>query len=211
MKLSKVSILAAMSFAISGLALLPASADPVTVVDSGATLAARAPDAGPDPCPGGGCRGGGLMKSLSDDQLEKMNTLKLGFTSEISPKYAELKTLKDQFRDAVTKPDTSKADLLALQSKINGLKDEISTARAGFIADRMAVLTDEQRTELRKKFLSRGLMGGRHHGKGFHGKGFHGKMHHGKRGFHKMRGDAGAPEAPVTSDSGAPGAEEDLG
>ncbi|MCA9804748.1 MAG: hypothetical protein KC777_22410 [Cyanobacteria bacterium HKST-UBA02] len=205
MKLSKVSILAAMSFAISGLALLPASADPVTVVDSGATLAARAPGAGPGSCPGGGCRGG-LMKSLSDDQLEKMNTLKLGFKSEISPKYAELKTLKDQFRDAVTKPDTSKSDLLALQTKINGVKDEISTARAGFIADRMAVLTDEQKSELRKKFLSRGLMGGRHHGRSFHGKSFHGK-----RGFHKMKGDAGAPDAPVTSDSGAPGAEEDLG
>ncbi|MBK9144638.1 MAG: hypothetical protein IPM23_19275 [Candidatus Melainabacteria bacterium] len=207
MKLSKVSILAAMSFAISGLALLPAAADPVTIVESGPTLAARAPGGpGPGPCPGGGCRGGGLMKSLTDDQLEKLNTLKLGFKSEISPKYAELKTLKDQFRDAVTKTDTSKSDLLALQSKINGIKDEISTARAGFIADRMAVLTDEQKAELRKKFLSRGLMGSRHYGKGFHG-----KMHHGKRGFHKWRSDAGAPDAPVTSDSNAPTPEEDLG
>ncbi|MGD9685070.1 MAG: Spy/CpxP family protein refolding chaperone [Candidatus Obscuribacterales bacterium] len=203
MKFSKVSILAAMSFAISGLALLPASADPVTVVDSGPTLAARAP--------GGGCRAGGMMKSLSDEQLEKMNTLKLSFKSDIAPKFAELKTLKDQFRDAVTKPDTSKSDLLALQTKINGVKDEISTARAGFIADRMAVLTDEQKSELRKKFLSRGLMGGRHYGRSFHGKGFHGKSFHGKRGFHRMKGDAGAPDAPVTSDSGAPAAEEDLG
>ncbi|MBZ0184713.1 MAG: hypothetical protein K8F91_00575, partial [Candidatus Obscuribacterales bacterium] len=186
----------AMTIAVAGMASLPALADSQTAVTADKQIVAKRSGRA---CSGGACASGNRMMEsfgMTDAQLEKLNTLKLDFKSSVGPKFAELKSLESEFRDMVTKPDTSKADLLALQSKINTVKSDLCTARAGFVADRIAVLTDEQKAKLRKKFLSRNVMG---------------SAHHGKKRFHSMKGEAGPVNQTATLEANGEVLQDNLG
>lgn len=98
MNRNRISLIAAIAFSAAGLAFSTANAaDTATTVDAGKSPAqcAAGGKCGKFGNGGHGRRGGGFMKELgfTTDQLEKMNSLKLGFESSSSPKKAELKTL----------------------------------------------------------------------------------------------------------------------
>lgn len=194
MKTTKLAMFAAVTVAALSFNLAPAFAqNSSTTVDTGKQESGfkRGPGGPGGKCgPGGksfhgGKRfhrggGGGFVKALgiTTDQLEKMNTLKLDFKASTEPKKAELKVLSSELKDGMTKPGVSKSQLLNLQSKINEIKAALSTTRVGYMADRMAVLTDDQKSKIREFSLKRQAMGGKHH-KGF------------KRGFGHKRGFGG--------------------
>lgn len=198
MNKSKIAFLAAVAISAAGIFNTVSAADSTTTVDSGAKKG----------CPSGKCgfKRGGMFQALgiTNDQLEKMNTMKLDFEKANASKKSELMSLHKELRDDMTKPGVSKSELLALQAKINDIRSELSTSRVGYMADKMAVLTDEQKGKIRTFALQRsfGPKGG-HHGKSFKGKRFH---HGGKGSFHKgpgprkFRGEkpAEAPSASVT-------------
>lgn len=190
MNKNKISLIAAIALSAAGLSFNAANAaDTATTVDAGGkTPAAQC-------APGGkggnfghkrgghhGRRGGGdFMKAFgfTTEQLEKMNSLKLSFQTSTSPKKAELMNLHRELRDNMTKPGTSKSELLSLQSKINTLRADLATSKISYMADKMALMTDDQKAKIREFSLKRGMGGG--HGKGHFrgGKGGHFRGHGG--------------------------------
>jgi len=120
---------------------------------------------------------GGEKFKLSDDQLEKLHALKAQFLASNAEKGAEVKVLKSQLFDELSKPTVDKSAVLSIQSKINNLKDELSTSRVSMMADASTIFTPEQRLAMRHRYLARSMRGG--HGRAFGGgKGFHGKFEH---------------------------------
>ncbi|MBX9671678.1 MAG: hypothetical protein K2X93_29080 [Candidatus Obscuribacterales bacterium] len=101
-----------------------------------------------------------------------MNSLKVEFADSTGPKKVELMKLHRELRDDMTKPGVSKSQLLTLQSKINEIRTELSNTKISFMADRMAVLTDDQKVKIRSFSLKHGMGG--HGGKHFRG----GSRHH---------------------------------
>jgi len=198
----KIAFLAAVAISAAGVFNTVSAADSTTTVDAGAKKG----------CPTGKCgpKRGGMFEALgiTTDQLEKMNTMKLDFEKANAPKKTELMTLSKELRDDMTKPGVSKSELLALQSKINDIKSQLSTNRVGFMADRMAVLNDDQKAKIREFSLKRSF--GPHHRGGHHGGHFKSKFHHGgKDGFRKGPGPRGfggpkpGPDAPASSEAPA--------
>lgn len=177
---NKLAMFAAIALSAAGLSLTAANAaDTSTTVDSGEVKQAKSfgKDCGPGGCRGG--KGGGFVKELglTDAQLEKMNSLKIEFANSTGPRKAELMKLHRELRDDMTKPGVSKSQLLTLQSKINEIRDELSNSKISFMADRMAVLTDDQKAKIRSFSLKHGMGG--HGGKHFRGgKHFHGGRPH---------------------------------
>lgn len=207
MNKNKLSLIAAVALSAAGLAFSTANAaDTATTVDAG-----KGAQCASGKCDGPGRGGkGGFLKELgiTTDQLEKMNTLKLGFESSVAPKKAELMTLSRELRDDITKPGVSKSQLLSLQSKINGIRDDLSTSRISYMADKIAILTPDQQAKIREFSLKHNMGGGRHHGHGF-GKRFHGKGGPGGPGGpggHRFGGDNKAfgpgPDAPPAPPEG---------
>lgn len=170
MKKNRISLIAAVAFSVAGIAFSSANAaDTATTVDTGKSKAA---------CASGKCeRGkrGSFMKDFgfTSEQLEKMNSLKMSFESSTGPKKAELRTLHKELRDGMTKPGVSKTELLSLQTKINGISNDLSTSRVNYMADKIALLTDDQKSKIREFSLKRNFFPG--HGKGNHFRG--GKGH----------------------------------
>lgn len=184
MNKSKIAFLAAVAISAAGIFNTVSAADSTTTVDSGAKKG----------CPTGKCgtKRGGMFEALgiTTDQLEKMNTMKLDFEKANAPKKTELMTLSKELRDDMTKPGVSKSELIALQGKINDIKSQLSTNRVGYMADKMAILTDDQKAKIREFSLKRSF--GPHHRGGHGGGHFKGKFHHGgKGGFHKGPGPRG--------------------
>lgn len=178
MNKNKVALIAAVTLSLAGLTFSSVSAaDTATTVDTGSKSA-----------PSGKFhhkRGGhfGSPLGLTDAQLEKLNALKIEYSNASGPKRAELMSLRRELRDGMTKPGVSKSELLSLQSKINGLNNELSNNKVAFMADRMSVFTDEQKAKLRSFALKKQMMGGSKHfrgGKHFGAKKFH---HRGGRSF----------------------------
>lgn len=199
MNRKKVALLSAMGFAFSGLAIAPM---PVSAqsADAGAspTTVAKLPAGG---CSvGGKCFSGKKKMNFSDEQLEKLSSLKTKMRETSGPKMLELKKLKGEIRDKLTKSDVNKDEILAIQSKINGLKAELSNDRISFMVDASQILTEEQKQTMRRKMLMKILMGHHRGHKRFHGK----RSHHGK-GFKKMRSDAGADNSVADETTGFDG------
>ena len=142
------------------------------------------------------------MKELgiTNDQLEKLNSLKQQSEAASAPKKAELKTLFSELRDDMSKPDVDKSQLVALQQKINEVRDQLSINRVSFMADRMAVLTPDQRAKLREHMLKRSTFGGEHR---FH-HGFHRGFRSGESGEMKSAAPAGegGQSAPTDGSNG---------
>jgi len=107
-------------------------------------------------------RGGGFGKrlKLSDDQLEKIATLKSNFKTSVAPEFAQLKSLKFQLKDQMMQPTVDKDKVMTLESNINSVRSDLSTKRLTLKLDEMSVLTPEQKQELRHKMLVREAFGG---------------------------------------------------
>lgn len=132
--------------------------------------------------------GGDLMiiKSLtetafSDEQLEKMYQIKSDFQDKAGARFVELMSQERSLRDLLTQPEFDKSKAQSIQNKINSAKADLANLHLDERMSLLAVLTAEQRKELRKNYIKRmdfGMMGGgghwRHHmrkGGGGHGHG----------------------------------------
>lgn len=155
MNKKKVALFAAVTLSITGLAFSSVSAaDTATTVDTGR----KGAPSGKFHHKRGGHFGSSL--GLSNEQLEKLNSLKIEFSNANGAKRAELMSLRRELRDGMTKPGVSKSDLLSLQSKINELNSELSNNKVAFMSDRMSVFTDDQKAKLRSFALKKQTMGG---------------------------------------------------
>lgn len=118
--------------------------------------------------------GAGRMK-FSDDQLEKMYSLKNKLADETGATVAELAKQKRHLKDLLTKPELDRSAITATQDKINKLSADLSNSFLSFKMDLMEQFTPEQKQAMRYKSLKRGRMGGfkhtRHGGPGMHGGG----------------------------------------
>lgn len=134
---------------------------------------------------GPGCGGRGGMKrdrlNLTDAQKEKVLSLKNAMHDSIGPKKVELSKEMRGLKDLLTKPTIDRAAVLSSQSKINGLKSDISNILVAFKVDFAEQLTPEQRQQMR---FSPSF--GKHHGGPRHG------------GGHMKGGPGRGPRGPVS-------------
>lgn len=144
----------------------------------------------------------GPKAKFSDEQLEKMHSLRLKFAADNDAKKAQLHTLRGQLKDEITKPAIDKSAALSIQSKINALQADLANARLAMMIETSTVFTPEQRQAFRHRMLVGEMMGGhrfgRHHGGG-HGGGFHGGPagHHGPRGGGKWHAEGPEGKGPT--------------
>ena len=103
--------------------------------------------------------------SFSDDQLEKFSSIKNQYLAETAPIKTELMSARRQQKDLITKPDSDRSQIIALQDKINGLKSKLSSSSLKYRLDRFAILTPDQQKTIRHKMLVSQAFGGfRHRG-----------------------------------------------
>lgn len=145
---------------------IPAMAATGTTCD--ASIASRpstaVPVQGSKACLKGGARKG--FMSFSDDQLEKMASLKTQFLDNTAAKREQLFSLKRELKLDLTKPQVDKQQALQVQAQINSVRDDLSNAKLSYRIDRLSVLTPEQREGMRRRTLvseAFGRMPGRHH------------------------------------------------
>lgn len=100
---------------------------------------------------------------LSDDQLEKINALRTRLADAAGPKRLELKKQKRSLRDLITQPTIDRSKVSEVQNKINSLHDDLSNMVLSFKVDSADVLSEDQRAELRHKYL-RHQITPKHHG-----------------------------------------------
>lgn len=130
-----------------------------------------------------GCpqRGFDSKLKLSDEQREKLGSLRDQFKLSTATQQAELEVSYRQMGELLRKPTIDKQAVLALQTKINGLRDNLSNAKVAMMLSASDVFTPEQRAEFSKMHGMRGNWnrheGGRHEG-GRH----EGGRHEGARG-----------------------------
>lgn len=114
---------------------------------------------------------------LSDEQLEKIHSIRNDFLDAVGPKMVEIASKKRHLRDALLSANVDAAKAKALQSEINSLKDEVSNLKLASKIDCLNVLTSEQRKTIRDRAF-------RWHGRGHHhfgpppGGPGHGQFHH---------------------------------
>jgi len=117
----------------------------------------------------GGARGSFSRKmGLSDEQLQKIATLKDQERVATASQKAQLKALYDQLKIEITKPELDKQSVFGLQGKINDLRAQLSNEKLEERINFMAVLTPEQKEQLRHRMLASEAFGG----------GFHKTRHH---------------------------------
>ncbi|MBX9940045.1 MAG: Spy/CpxP family protein refolding chaperone [Candidatus Obscuribacterales bacterium] len=104
--------------------------------------------------------------NLSEDQKEKMLSIKNKYKGEMEPKIAELKEHKRSINDLLTRETIDKEAILKEQSKINAIIGDIASARLAYRIEANENLNPEQRATLRKLGEERNFAGrGKHHGK----------------------------------------------
>jgi Spy/CpxP family protein refolding chaperone len=142
---------------ITGLLLsaLPAFAD--------TTVTAQVSKDGGKAC-AGKCVGGKFQ--LTPEQRAKLGSLRDQLILSTADKKAELKVAHNQMRSLFSQPTIDKQAVLTLETKINGLKDDLSNARINMILASTDVFTPEQRAEFVKMH---GQGGWRHHRGGHEG------------------------------------------
>jgi Spy/CpxP family protein refolding chaperone len=106
--------------------------------------------------------------SLSTAQLEKLSALKDKFILDTAQDKAQLKVERHQLFSLLSEPTVNKDEVLALETKMNTLKNKISDARINLLLAKSDVLTPEQREKIHDRFLMRSLKGG-HQGRKFAG------------------------------------------
>lgn len=92
----------------------------------------------------------GPSHSITDEQRQKLSSLRDQFELSTAQKKAELDVDKRQLRQILHATTVDKQAALSLQSKINGLRDDLSNARLGLILAAGDVFTPEQRAEFKQ-------------------------------------------------------------
>ena len=100
-----------------------------------------------------GHRSFGKRLGLTDAQLEKVAALKDKGRLETATQKAQLKTLNDQLKIALTKPEVDKSEAMSVQRKINDLRAQLSNEKLQQRIEFMSILTPEQKETLRHKML----------------------------------------------------------
>jgi Spy/CpxP family protein refolding chaperone len=123
------------------------------------------------PPPGGpgshaGCPLEGL--GLSDDQLEKLSSIRSQYEINTAQKKAELHAKSHQMMDLLSQASVDKQKVMSLQGEINAMKSDVSNSRAAMLVDCSAVLTADQKKQLHHMMLMHGLMMGGHDKGGHH-------------------------------------------
>lgn len=134
-----------------------------------------------------------VHSSFTDDQLEKMHQAKTDFLDKAGPKMVELASQERALHDLLTQTEFDKGKAQSIQSKINGLRSDISSLKLDQQVALVNCLSAEQRKELRHSYLKHADfgMGGMHGGGrwGHHGCGAGGGGHHGHGEGHHEHGD----------------------
>lgn len=97
--------------------------------------------------------------SFSDEQLEKMYQIKSDFQDKSGPKFVEMMSLERNLRDLLTQPEFDKSKAQSLQNKINSAKADLANLRLDERMSLLAVLTPEQRKEVRHNYIKRADFG----------------------------------------------------
>lgn len=121
--------------------------------------------------------------NLTDEQLEKIVGIKNSFRDSASKKVADLKLLQRQLRSMIMEEKVDRAKVTDLQSKINALKSDLSSARLAMKLDTFDVLTGEQKQKMRHRALQQEAFGGP------------GRKGHGGKRMHHRRPGAGQKQA----------------
>jgi Spy/CpxP family protein refolding chaperone len=108
---------------------------------------------------------------VTPEQRQKLGSLRDQFTLSTADKKAELKVARNEMRRLFQQPTIDKQAVLALESKINGLKDDLSTAKVNMILACSDVFTPEQRAEFGKMHARGGWRHNRGGQEGFRGHG----------------------------------------
>jgi Spy/CpxP family protein refolding chaperone len=128
----------------------------------------------------------GKRFGFTDSQLEKMASIKNLYMDKTSSERAELGTLHRQLRDVLSQTSVDRSKAEGIQSKINQLHGDLSTAKLDLKMDEMSVLSPEQREQMHHRMLVAEAFGGghmMHHRHGGGGKHFqHGGHGGGKPG-----------------------------
>ncbi len=114
--------------------------------------------------------------SLSDEQRQKIKSLKDQYTLDTAMKKAQLKVQRGQLFDLLRKSKVDKQEVLSLHAKVTALRSELSDARMNFMLAANDVFTPEQKEQMGRRFMTGGSIRGGGHGKrGPCGGGFRGK------------------------------------
>lgn len=87
---------------------------------------------------------------VTTDQREKLMSLRNQYILDTATKKAELKVAKSQLRAVFKKPTIDRATATSLQTKINSLTSDLSTARLNLKLAAADVFTVEQRAAFSK-------------------------------------------------------------
>lgn len=87
---------------------------------------------------------------ITSDQKEKLGILHDQFILSSAEKRAELEVAHNEMRRLFEQPTIDKQAVLTLETKINGLKDDLSTARINLKLAMSDVFTPEQRLAFSK-------------------------------------------------------------
>jgi Spy/CpxP family protein refolding chaperone len=132
------------------------------------------------------------MGKMTDDQLEKIYAVKSEFLDKCGHKMVDLHSHERALHDLLTQPDFDKSKAMSIQSKINGLRDELANLKLEEHMNMLNCLTAEQRKELRRNYVKHMDFGMMMMGPdpGMH-PGMRGGMHGGMRGEHRGHGGPG--------------------
>lgn len=171
MKFKRNALFIAIAATVIGLPSFALDDNASANAPAGSKFAAKVPGSG-GACKAGG-RSCGMKKhgmrrgphfSFSDEQLEKFSTIKSQYLNETGPARLELKSLKRQQKDLMTKADSDRGQILAMQDKINSLRDKLATSSLKYKLDKFAVLTADQQKLVRHRILvGQAFGGGFHH------------------------------------------------
>jgi Spy/CpxP family protein refolding chaperone len=107
--------------------------------------------------------------NISQDQRNKLGSLHDQFKLSTAKEQAELEVAHNELRRLFAQPTIDKQSALALQGKINGLKDDLSTQRLNLMLASSDIFTPEQRAQFAKMHADGGFRHHRHH-RGFEGR-----------------------------------------
>ena len=123
---------------------------------------------------GGGMHHKGILGSLegplavTDDQYEKLYSLRNAYLDRIAPKTMQIGQLHRQMKDALVSANLDAKAVSDLGGRINGLKNEIATAKLDRVIASAQVLTPDQRKALHDRMIRHSVemehMGGEHGG-----------------------------------------------
>ena len=122
------------------------------------TVTAQLPKDGGQACQGK--VGWNSSLKLTPEQKQKLGTLHDQFILSTADKKAQLKVAHNEMRRLFEAPAIDKQAVLSLETKINGLRDELSVSRVNLMLASSDIFTPEQRAAFEKM---RGMHGFRHH------------------------------------------------